>query len=250
MYNRASSHGFTLFELVISMALGATLVTGITQLTLAVGASYRLQQNLGAVQENARFAFETIGREIEGAGFVNEPWLSDAKPGAIGDRSVDAFTSSGDRVSVKRLTDQNCFENRNTALDENGAAAFYLRESTFSINSGDSLALTCRYGPDASGMITQINNLGLVEDAAAFQVLYGEDSDNDDDADRWVPAGSWLDETNIRSVRLGLLLASPDTLVKSPEASEYILGERVNIPADGRLYRVFETTFAIQGRAW
>ncbi len=153
----------------IALALAAILIIGITQLVLAAGKSYQVQQNLGAMQESARFAFSTIGREVEAAGYQPKPWEIVVDIKALGIKSVDDFTDSSDRVSVQRWSDQNCYGNLNSDLDENGLARFYLRESTFSINGSDNLAMTCRYGPGSGQLVTQVNNLGLVENAEAFR---------------------------------------------------------------------------------
>ena len=242
------NQGFTLVELLISTALAAVLITGITQLVMASATSYQLQQNLGAMQESARYAFSTIRQEIEAAGYQAEPWDSTKDIKALGDRSVNAFTATGDRISVQRWSDQNCFNNYNSDLDENGHARFYLRESTFSINGSDNLALTCRYGREAGQLITQVNNLGLVENAEAFQVLYAEDSNSDGNADRWVTAGQWLDESNILAARLALLVATPDWLADSAASQFQLLDTVVSAPDDGRLRRVFESSVALKGR--
>ena len=245
---QSKQRGFTLIELLISMALAAILITGITQLVMASATSYQLQQNLGAMQESARYAFSTIRQELEAAGYQAEPWESATDIRALGERSVDAFTATSDRISVQRWSNQNCFNNDNSDLDESGHARFYLRESTFSINGSDNLALTCRYGREAGQLVTQVNNLGLVENAEAFQVLYAEDTNSDGNADRWVTAGQWFDESNILAARLALLIATPDWLAESAASQIQLLDSIVNAPDDGRLRRVFESSIALKGR--
>ena len=218
------------------------------QLVIATAGSYRLQQNLGAMQENARYAFNTMRREIEAAGYTHTPWEPASVISAVGSNSANAVSASGDRLVVRRWSNRNCFENPNAQLDAGGKPSLYLREASFSKSSGGNLALSCRYGPDAGQLITQVNNLGLVEDVEAFQVMYAEDSDADGNADRWVHAGEWLNESGLKAVRLALLLTSPEPMKPPKAGAEQVLDALIDTPADGRLRKVFGSTFAIQGR--
>lgn len=72
--NRASigrEDGLTLVELMISLVIGMLLVAGM--IALFVGGSkqtYRNQEQLARVQENARYAFETLSFDVRMAGFM------------------------------------------------------------------------------------------------------------------------------------------------------------------------------------
>ena len=239
------SRGFTLIELMIALGIASFLITAVTQLVVATGTSYRLQQNLGALQENARFALNTMQREIEAAGYRQQPWDSS------NDRAIDSVASVSkfaDSISVRRWSNRNCFDNPNPDLDTSGRPKFYLRETTFTLSSSKNLAQNCRYGPDPSLLTTQINNLGLVENAEALQALYAEDSDSDGNADRWVTAGQWQDESNVKAVRLAILLSTPDSVSSIDKSSIQVLDTSITPPGDGRIRRVFESTFTIKGR--
>ena len=245
---KAAGGGFTLIELLVALAIATILITGIVQLAVAAGGSYRLQQNLGALQENARFAFGLIEQESGQAGFDPEPWRSETVMGAISGESVDALNPGSDRIAFRRWSDRNCFNNDNPVTDGSGHAEFFLLESSFTVTTSGSLALTCRYGPDPGNLTTQINGLGLVQHVSALQALYAEDSDLDGDADRWVNAGDWLDEANVTGLRVALLLGSPDRVTNETGGDVQVLDETVPAPADGRLRRVFSATMAIRGR--
>ncbi len=222
--------GFTLIELVIGLGIASFLITAIVQLVIAAGASYQLQQNLGALQENARFALSTIQREIEAAGFQQQPWKTRAD-WAID--STEGVSTVSDKLRFRRWSDRNCYDNLNMALDEKGNSKFFLRETSFVVTSSDNLAQTCRYGPDSRQLTT----------------LYAEDSDSDGNADRWVAAGQWLDEANILAVRLAVLLASPDPVSHPPGGSIKVLDTIIKPSNDSRIRRGFESTFTIRGRS-
>ena len=70
MSRRIRTAGFSLIELMISLALGAVVTVGIIQLFSANSDTYNLLQGQSRMQESARFAFSFIGRDIREAGYM------------------------------------------------------------------------------------------------------------------------------------------------------------------------------------
>ncbi|NGY06281.1 PilW family protein [Solimonas terrae] len=66
----ARQRGFSLIELMIAMVLGLVVIGGATSVFLSNKQSYRSNQALGQVQENARIAFELIARDVRQAGLT------------------------------------------------------------------------------------------------------------------------------------------------------------------------------------
>lgn len=62
--------GFTLIELMVAMVLGLIVIAGATSVFLASQRTYRTNQALSDVQENARIAFELMARDIRDAGLT------------------------------------------------------------------------------------------------------------------------------------------------------------------------------------
>ncbi|MCK4609213.1 MAG: PilW family protein [Gammaproteobacteria bacterium] len=62
--------GFTLLELLISMALGALLLGGVATLYLSNKAAYNAQQDLARLQEKGRIATEVLTSNISMAGYA------------------------------------------------------------------------------------------------------------------------------------------------------------------------------------
>ena len=60
--------GVTLVELMISLAIGAFLLLGLTQVFGASRAAYQLSEGMARTQENARFAMDYLQRDIRMAG--------------------------------------------------------------------------------------------------------------------------------------------------------------------------------------
>ncbi len=61
--------GFSLIELMLAMALGLVVVTGIVQLFVGNSQTYTLLNGQARLQENARFAFDFIARSSRSAGY-------------------------------------------------------------------------------------------------------------------------------------------------------------------------------------
>jgi type II secretory pathway component PulJ len=235
-------------ELLVSLAISAILIAGVIQLALATTASYRLQQSLAAMQENARFALQMIGREAEHAGYHPEPWTEEDRVTAVSPESTEQLTAISDRITFTRRSNRNCFANENPVTDESGLPLHYLLESSFRVTDSGSLSQTCKYGPNPANLTTQLNGLGLVQNVEALQALYAEDTDNDGNADRWVKAGTWLSEIGVVGIKLAVLLASPGEFDADATGNIDVLDETIATPNDGRLRRTFTAAMAIKGR--
>ncbi len=61
--------GFSLVELMISLALGSVVTMGVVQLFVANSETHRLLQGQSRMQESARFALDFIGRDVRKAGY-------------------------------------------------------------------------------------------------------------------------------------------------------------------------------------
>ncbi len=64
------SAGVSLVELMIALLLTSLLVAGIGQVFLVTGRSYRVQDNLGRLQENGRHALGTLQADLRRAGYL------------------------------------------------------------------------------------------------------------------------------------------------------------------------------------
>ena len=61
--------GFSLVELMISLALGSVVTAGVVQLFVANSETHSLLQGQSRMQESARFALDFIGRDVRKAGY-------------------------------------------------------------------------------------------------------------------------------------------------------------------------------------
>jgi len=235
-------------EVMIGMFLSTILMSGIVALLSGSVSAYRLQLSQSQLEESGRYARDVLITHINQAGFQPDPWQFQTVFPALTDESLDSGSSASDQLGLQRWSRQNCYGNENPVTDVDGQPAFYLLQTRFSINSSNNLAITCRYGPDASQLQTQMNNFGLIEDVELLQVLYAEDRDGDDIADGWVKAQAWLQESNIQAIRVALLLSTRQTFGQTTSTQITLLDESIATPADGHLRRVKSFTTAIRGR--
>lgn len=89
----------------------------------------------------------------------------------------------------------------------------------------------------------------LVEAVDTMQVLYGIDTDNDNALDDYVTADSVPDWAEVLSVRVGLLMRSPEEYGAEVDVQQYdVNGTLFNPVDDRRLRQVFTTTIALRNR--
>lgn len=243
-----ANRGFSLMEVMIGVFLSSLLISGIIQLLGGSVSTYRLQLSQGQLEESARYARDILISHISQAGYQPKPWQALPPLPALTDESLDGDSDSGDQLGLQRWSMRNCYGNENTVTGSDGRAEFYLLQANFHVNSSKNLAMTCRYGPDASSLITQISNYGLVEGVESMQVLYAEDRDGDKIADTWVTGQTWQQESNIRSIKVALLLSTPHAVKQSVSEQINLLDTIINTPADGHIRRVSMLTSAIRGR--
>ena len=242
------NRGFSLLELTIGIFLSTLLMSGIVQLLSSSVSTYRLQLQQGQLEESARFARGVLISHISQAGYQPEPWQDLPVLAALTNESLDGDLLPGDQLGLQRWSMRNCYGNENPVKDGDGRPAFHLLQARFKINGSNNLALTCRYGPDASALQIQMNNFGLVENVESMQLLYAEDRDGDQIADSWVTGQTWQAEYKILSIKVALLLSTPQGFKQPTSEQISLLDKTITTPADGHLRRASILTSAIKGR--
>lgn len=246
--NSGTTPGFSLLEVLVAMFLSTVLTAGIMQLLAGSVSAYRLQLGQSQLEESSRYARDVLVSHISQAGFQPEPWNSAQQLPALTAEAIDAVSPRGDQLGLQRWSRRNCYGNENPVTDSEGKPVFYLLQTRFGVSTANNLALSCRYGPDASQLQTQINNFGLVEDIDSMQVLYAEDRNEDNIADTWVTGQSWQNERDVRAVKVALLLSTRQAFTQKQSRQITLLEKTVTTPGDGHLRKVGSLTAAIQSR--
>ncbi len=68
-YLMSKQGGMTLIEIMVALMIGAFLLAGVMQIFLGSKQTYRMQDNMSRMQENARFAMEFLSRDIRMADY-------------------------------------------------------------------------------------------------------------------------------------------------------------------------------------
>ena len=240
--------GFSLMEVMIAVFLSTLLVSGIVQLLSGSVSAYHLQLSQSQLEESSRYARDVLIAHVAQAGYQHKPWQNQPVLPALTDETLDGNLLPGDQLGLQRWSSHNCYGNENPVMDSAGQPEFHLLQTRFNVNATNNLTMTCRYGPDASQLTTQINNFGLVEDVESMQILYAEDRDGDEIADSWVTGQAWLQERNVLAIKIALLLSTRQAFDQPVSEEITLLDETIATPADGHLRRISSLTTAIRGR--
>jgi type IV pilus assembly protein PilW len=103
-------------------------------------------------------------------------------------------------------------------------------------NGNPGLYLTTAYG-----------STELVQDVEGMIVLYGEDTDADGSANRYVRASAVGDMNNVVSLRISLLLRSQEESL-SPTPQTYTFNGVTSTATDNRLHKVYTSTILLRNR--
>ncbi|MFO1259230.1 MAG: PilW family protein [Gammaproteobacteria bacterium] len=252
-------NGFSIIEILISLTIGLILLTGVMQLFLNGKMTYLLNESLNDLQENGRFISSFLPQIIRQSGYRSTPQsslypnfdtvFSKANPfldatnnsGVNGsDILVIRFQGSGNGLGMPDGKMKDCLD---IAVDANEIVT-----NIFALNTNSQLE--CRsLHPSAFPPIDQ--TISLIDGVENFQVLFGEDLDNDLSPDRYVPASfPNLDMSNVVSVRVSLLLQTHDEVSNVNDTHTYNLLDTLYIPPlDKRVRKVFTTTVSLRNRA-
>jgi type IV pilus assembly protein PilW len=211
MQSRHSQKGLSLIELMIAITLSIFIVGALISLFVNSKQNYRLNENMSRLQENARFAVAFIARDVRMADY-RTCVTDERKPDAI---SGETGTGLNDSDSVTMIWQSN----------ECGAA-------------GTTVTTVYTIGTGASGnpaLFRRVNgvNRELVDGIESLQILYGQDTDNDDVPNYFVDAASITNMAEAISVRVTLVARTLET----------------NLSIDGgRITRPFTSTITLRNR--
>ncbi|MCW8825653.1 MAG: PilW family protein [Gammaproteobacteria bacterium] len=259
--------GLTLVELMVALFISLAVVGGIITFASSNKTSYTMQNELGRLQENARFALDTLARNIGSAGFRTTMPI----PPDVGIIAFDPFDPlvplpienidphtdplMGMTVASGRASD------RITTTSESvtGSTQDCLGQNVLPADAGVKITNTYFIGDQDNDGQFDLYCLGsgsvasqvLVEAVDNMQILYGEDMDNDDIADLYVNANNVTNWQRIMSVRIALLMSSLTPLrTGEMETETYrLLNTRTMGPfalGENRIRRVFTRTILIR----
>lgn len=176
--------GFSLVELMIAMVLGLFLIGGVVSVFLSNRQVYRQNENLARMQENARYAFEVVARDVrEAAGIPcgnNVPtgnvlnnastnWWSNWGNGIEGYEGTETLPAKAIGTgTLDRVTGTDAFvihsstENNGVVITQHDdpAAQFKVNTTAHGFVDGD-IVLVCDYKQAAIFQITNASDTNV-----------------------------------------------------------------------------------------
>ena len=274
---RRNQQGFTLVEIMITLALGLMISGAIIQVMVSNSVTERLNRAIASAQESGRFIVSRMRADIlmagrydqlsptlnadvdivEEASFLQNhpiPLPGDfARDAAIG--SLQGANGANDTLVIALQADRDC---RGYKLGYGDDEEFFVVNQYFV----DGKQLKCR-GFDGRVLRNQKDPVGnngdaaftLLDDVESFQVLYGLTNNvtTGDNSGRPISfvtanqlAGALANNSQVVAVRIALLVKGDGDVVIEPQPSFKLLNEDPVQPAEERLFKQFETTITLR----
>lgn len=276
--------GMTLVELLIAMIIGVTLLLGAAAVMSSNNRSLQLNEALGSVQENGRFALSKLSNQLRYTGFYDQqaPELNTSDinvaieaadvidnavvfPGAYAANltlgSSNGSSNGSDTLVVAMASDADC------SRDDHGYGTvvvagetinqtfhvvneYFLQDNELRCRGYEGRVL--RGDKSSSG---SSNSVALVENVEDFQVLYGVAQPDANGVFTGQPAAYLTadDAANavtaggrIVAIQIALMLFSEEEIASIQPKEFKLLDTATQMPTDNRIYRVFERTVLIR----
>jgi len=215
-----AQQGFTLVEIMVAITLSLILLAGVMQIFLGSKTTYNLQNGLGRLQENARFALDIMAQNIGMAGYTTSLTPIIAFNNANTAENTTENTDLGFTTTSGQASDT-IEVNYESATDCLGNATGGTATDRYFI---DGTNLMCLGNGDATAGV-------LAEGIENLQILYGQDTDADGVANRYVSADNIVVANSVISVRVAIL-ANTVQSVGGSDTGTYVL---LNTPPIGPL---------------
>jgi type IV pilus assembly protein PilW len=252
---RCAQTGFTLVELMVAMTLGMVLMVVISNVFLASKEAYRTTEDLSRLQESARFAVTHLGRVVRMAAYVDDPTAVSVTrgtsfpiltlPAVTGTEGGGTVTDSL-TVRYQGSADGTVFDCQGNQIAGSAFAAARFHVAAASDGSGRT-SLYC----DNTGTVGPTTaDVELAQGVDNMQVLYGEDTDGDGTANRYVILSNVGNLDSVVSVRIGLLMSTLNQVASATDTRIYdVVGTSIGPVNDKRVRRMYTTTVALRNRA-
>lgn len=261
--------GFTLIELMISLAIGAIVIGAGLTLYVQTSSNRNLLQAELALQENSYYIDQTLRQLLNQTG--HRPLNSTLLPTPVLPIYVpdDAFAETSGSASPAGTagggTTQGGWEKGEYIRVENNGISIRFNGSSDASGDADGTIVDCQGGAIAESETADISftvvdgalqctsagvsvDLIAQEDSVMIEdvaLLWGLDTNNDNSVDNYVTATNTLDDSDtLRSIRMLLLLSSRDEVAVSNPV--YAFNGVEYTSTDSRIRREVATTVLIK----
>jgi len=266
--------GFSLIELMISLALGLIISSAVVQVMISNNSTERLNRSIASVQENGRFIIARLRNDLIMTGrydmlrpdlnndvdiVVEAAFVHNNPIPVVGDFShgltkgvIEGAGTASDTLMVALQASQDC----------SGATHGYVDDDFMVVNEYfvEGTSLKCRGfdGRVLRGLKVEVDNdsaYTLLDDVTSFQVQYGvtdniASKDNSARPVKFIEADTLGAEKAagalVVAIRIALLLKADSDVIINPISQFKLLGEEPIQPSEKRLYKQFETTITLR----
>lgn len=275
-FQRNQQSGFSLIEIMISLALGLIISAAVIQIMISNSVTERLNRAVASTQESGRYIIARLRDElllvglydrldpnlntmvdvVEEESFVrNHPIpLPGDFPARLELGAIQGDSGASDTLVISLQSDRDC---RGYKLGYNTDDEFYVVNEYFVSGS----QLKCR-GFDGRYLRNQKPAAGhnshaaftILDDVLSFQVSYGvtDTFTNGGDPlptqylDASLLANAYANDKQVVSVRLAIVVKGEGSILLDNTASFKLLNEDTITAPDKGLYKVFETTVTLR----
>lgn len=240
--SRFRSAAFSLLELLIASALGASVVMGLMAVYLSIKTNYNRQQVISNLQDAGRFAQTILNQRIRTAGLVvcaNTTNPIDSAQAIVGYNSVNVpgFLQGQVIPGTDAVVIKNCVAHSQIAQNaELVSMAYYIGDTNRKNSQGQPVLALFQKPSDG-------NREELVAGAEQMQIMYGLAADAGGDL-IYYPAAQVGDWQAVKSVQIDLLLNSVDAVLAHPQA--YYFHGQLIFPPDLLLHQAWSTTIDLR----
>ena len=228
MTEHAAQKGFSLIEMMVSMAIGMVLMVAIAQVFYGNRQTAASQEQASRMQETARYAIQILQREIRMAGMkrTESTGTFDAtNPMITGTNATAGAPNGSDEVTVRywgsdngagTAADNTVFDCIGTPirLNERVVDRFHIAN-----NASGEPSLYCQNTNFGTGVVTDNE---LVAGVESMQMLVGVDTDADKSPNKYI---QWNDATinldQVIAVRVSFLLRSDNFALQGNDSNIY-----------------------------
>jgi type IV pilus assembly protein PilW len=215
------NHGFTIIELMITLVITSVLILGSVNFLVLARKSNQVQSALSELNSSGRFGLEQISRDVRMSGYRDSDWtlgpLDDVLTADHGE-SADG----GDSLTIVYEGTRDC----DFAVSTAGIVT-----NVYQVVDG----------------VLQCNGQSATSGVQEMQVYFGEDTDADDVANRWMPAGTTgLNMERVVSVRVHLLARTDGNNVSTSAQAYHFNNAQQDAVDDGQIRREYSVTVALR----
>jgi len=219
--NMSHSRGFTIIELMITTAITSVLILGSVTFLVSARKSNQVQSALSGLNTSGRFGLEQISRDIRMSGYRNTDWTIGPLDNVVTAINRDS-EDGGDSISLVYEGTRDCA----FALAPAGVVT-----NVYQVVNGN----------------LQCNNQSITSGVQEMQVYFGEDTNDDNIANRWMsPGTAGLQMDRVVSVRVHLLARTDGNNVSTSAQAYHFNNAQQDAVDDGQVRREYSVTVALR----